>query len=168
MEGATAKPCAGAEPAAELPDVIYLPDGRQRVKKVTSGSATRQRRNLEQFRTDDAERAELHARAQASGLTFGAYLRACGVGDAGPRARHRAPVDREALAQATAALNRVGNNQNQIARALNELLLIAREQSSRRLENLVEELADAIRDLPGAFAVPLAAMLDAVRHDSEG
>ena len=42
-------------------------------------------------------------------------------------------VDAPALMQALVDLNRVGNNQNQMTRALNELLLIAREQSSRRL-----------------------------------
>ena len=114
--------------AAETPAVIHLPDLMERSKKVTSGSANRQRRHLEQFRTDDGEHAALREKARASGLSFGAYMRASNLGDAGPRARRRAPVDIAALMQALVALNRVGNNQNQIARALNELLLIAREQ----------------------------------------
>ena len=40
---------------AKLPAIIYLPDDRQRTKKVTSGSNRRKRQHLEQFRTDDTE-----------------------------------------------------------------------------------------------------------------
>lgn len=138
------------------------------VKKVRSGSATRQRRHLEQFRTDDKEHAALHEKARACGLSFGAYIRTATLGEAGPRARRRAPVDVSALMEGVVALNRVGNNQNQIARALNELLLIAREQNSRSLEHLVLDLAASIRELPQQFAGPVAAILAAVRHDREG
>ena len=101
-------------------------------------------------------------------MRFGAYIRAATLGDAGPRARRRAPVDIAALMQALVALNRVGNNQNQIAHALNELLLIAREQGHAQLENRVLDLAGAIRDLPGLFAEPVAAILAAVNRDNEG
>jgi hypothetical protein len=162
------KPCAGAEPVAELPDVIHLPDLRQRTKKVTSGSELRHRQHVKRCRYDDDELAEFDARAKARGLTDGAYIRASTLGDAGPRARRRAPVDIVALMQALVAFNRVGNNQNQMTRGLNELLLIAREQSNARLENLVLEMADAILGLPALFAEPVAAILAAVRHDREG
>jgi hypothetical protein len=144
------------------------PDLRQPTKKVTSGSDNRARQHVERFRTDDAEHAALHDQARASGLSFGAYMRASKLGDPGPRAQRRAPVDVTALTQALVAFNRVGNNQNQIARALNELLLIAGERSSTRLENLVQELACAIRELPALFAAPNAAILAALSRDSEG
>src|SRR4051812_42230823 len=121
----TAEPHDAAEPVTQLPGVIYLPDLRQRTKKVTSGSKKRRRKYVERFRTDDDEHAALHAQARESGLSFGAFMRASKLGDAGPRAQRRAPVDVVALTQGLAAFNRAGNNQNQIARALNEILLIA-------------------------------------------
>ena len=57
--------------------------------------------------------------ASASGLSVGAYFRAAALKSAGVRARPRPSVDRELLARANADLNRVGNNLNQIAHALN-------------------------------------------------
>ena len=73
-----------------------------------------------------------------------------------------------ALTQAVVAFNRAGNNQNQVARALNELLLVAREQGNARLAGEVEGLAAAIRGLPLMFAEPVAAILAALSHDREG
>jgi len=84
-----------------------------------SGSETRQRGNVARIRLDDSEQAKLEELASAAGLSIGAYLRACGLKSAGVRAKPRPSVDRELLARANADLNRVGNNINQIARALN-------------------------------------------------
>ncbi len=86
----------------------------------------------------------------------------------GRRRRGRGPVDVAALTAALVAFNRAGNNQNQIARGLNELLIIAREQPDARLESLLMELADAGRGLPVLFAAPVAAILAALDHDREG
>jgi hypothetical protein len=126
----------------------------------------RRRGHVEQFRTDDAEHAVLAERARDAGLTVGAYLRASALGDAGPRARRRLPVDREALAHAVAEFNRAGGNLNQIARALNEIA--AREEGRGRLAELVAELTLPIRALRDDFAVPLAAILAALGHDRQG
>jgi hypothetical protein len=104
-----------AAPAAQAPAIIHLPPPAD---LVPARKPRRQRRHVEQYRTDDAEHAELVARARDAGLSTGAYSRTVLLGDAGPRARRRAPVDRELLAHNNAALNRVGNNLNQIARAL--------------------------------------------------
>ena len=82
--------------------------------------------------------------------------------------RRPTSVDTAALTQALVDFNRVGNNQNQIARALNELVLIAREQGNRRLEIRIEELAQSISELPATFAAPLAAIHAALSHDREG
>ena len=87
--------------------------------KPRSGSEKRRRLRLAQIRLDDAEQAKLEERASASGLSTGAYLRAAALGGAGVRAKPRASVDRQLLARANADLNRVGNNINQIAHALN-------------------------------------------------
>jgi len=65
------------------------------------------------------ERAAVEEKAATAGLSLAAFGRACMLGDAGPRAKKRPPVDRELLARTNGELNRVGNNLNQIARALN-------------------------------------------------
>jgi len=164
---------SGAETRAPLPDVIHLRDERQQKKKVTSGSETRRRRHLERFRTDDAEHEALQARLRASGKSLGAYVMDLAAIEGGDGSRARlsrgsSSVDSIALTRALVELNRVGNNQNQIARALNELVLIVREQGTRRLEVKIDQLAQAILDLPAAFAVPLAAIHAAMSDDREG
>ncbi|HEY5328268.1 MAG TPA: hypothetical protein VIJ79_00145 [Acidobacteriaceae bacterium] len=162
-----------AQPEARAgADIIYLPDERQRRKKVTSGSNRRKRHHIERFRTDDAEHEALHQQLRAIRLSLGEYVMQLGKIAGGklsrPRRRGRAAVDDVALTQAVVAFNRAGNNQNQTVRALNELLLIAHEQSNARLESLVLELADAIRGMPVLFAEPFAAIMAALHHDSEG
>ncbi len=159
------------EKATETPAVIELPDLRQRTKKVTSGSATRQRKDGVFVRLFPEQRARLATEAASSGVSIPAYLVAGRLGDDAvppPMRRRRVTVDTAALLQALVAFNRAGNNLNQTARALNELLLIAQEQSNARLEKLVEELAEAIRGVPGMFMEPVAAILAAVNHDREG
>lgn len=141
---------------------------------MTSGSNRRKRQHLEQFRTDDTEHETLHEQLRASGLSLGAYVMQLAeiaggkVSRPRPRRRGRAAVDDVALTQATVALNRVGNNQNQEVRALNELVLIAREQSNARLETLVLERIEALRRMPDLFAGPVAAIQAALNDDSEG
>lgn len=85
-----------------------------------SGSETRRRgKGAVLVRLLPEERALLETKADAASLSLAAYLRACGLGDAGPRARRRPPVNAELLARAVAQLNKVGSNLNQIAHALN-------------------------------------------------
>jgi hypothetical protein len=159
-------------PAREAPAVIHLPDLRQSTKKVTSGSNKRQRQHLERFRTDAAEHAALHEQLRATGLSLGAYVMRLAAIEGGnvSRARRRghAPVDVVALTQALVAFNRAGNNQNQTARALNELVLIAREQGCDRLEKQVRDIAAAVRAGPDLFAAPVAAIMAVLNRDREG
>ena len=82
------------------------PERRHRIRKVDT-------------RWDPIEYASLDAAARAAGLTRGGYIRALVLGCAGPRARRSPSIELEALAQATAALNKAGSNLNQIARTLN-------------------------------------------------
>ncbi|WP_263351360.1 plasmid mobilization protein [Acidicapsa acidisoli] len=65
------------------------------------------------------ERIAVEERARDAGLSLASFLRACGLGTPGPRARRLPPVNAEALGRATAALNKVGSNLNQIAHGLN-------------------------------------------------
>ena len=84
-----------------------------------SGSEKRRRMHKVDSRWDDVEHASLAAAAQTTGLTKGGYIRALVLGCPGPRSQRAPSVNALALAQATAALNKVGSNLNQIARVLN-------------------------------------------------
>jgi hypothetical protein len=96
-----------------------LASAPQTPKTRSSGSETRQRNHAVRVRLDDTERAQLETRAGARGLSLAAFMRACSLETAGPRARRRPPVDVDLLARTNADLNRVGNNVNQIAYHLN-------------------------------------------------
>jgi len=71
------------------------------------------------LRLDEIEYLLIGEHARMAGLSRGAFLRAAALGSPGVRAQRAPTVNAEALAHATAALNRVGSNLNQIARALN-------------------------------------------------
>ena len=125
----------------------------------------RKREHVVRFRLDDGERIALDERAGDSGLTVGAYLRASGLGDAGPRARRRASVDRELLARANAEINRVGSNLNQIARTLN---IAALDDSGEELAREVRDLDQPIIAALAELSVVLAMIRGAFGHDSQG
>jgi hypothetical protein len=84
----------------------------------TSGSEKRQRRGFS-IRLLPDEHAAIERKARASGMSFASFMRACALGDAGPRARRSPPVNAELLAYAVSALNKAGSNLNQIAHRLN-------------------------------------------------
>jgi hypothetical protein len=85
-----------------------------------SGSERRQRaRGAVLVRLLPDERATLESKSREVGLSLAAFLRACGLGTPGPRARRSPTVNAEELGRATAALNKVGSNLNQIAHVLN-------------------------------------------------
>ena len=83
-----------------------------------SGSQKRRRNRHVDVCCDDAEFVIIDDKARTAGMSLAAFLRTCAIGSAGPRARRAPTVNAEALAHATAALNRVGNNINQIAKQL--------------------------------------------------
>ncbi len=95
-----------------------MPDVPKTVR-ATRRSENRQRGKIVPTRFLPDEHAELEARAAEAGLSPSAYLRACALGDAGPRARRSPTVERSLAAQAIAELNKAGSNLNQIARAVN-------------------------------------------------
>jgi len=84
-----------------------------------SGREKRRRVHKVDTRWDGIEHASLAAAAQTTGLTKGGYIRALVLGCPGPRSQRAPSVNALALAHATAALNKVGGNLNQIARVLN-------------------------------------------------
>lgn len=71
-------------------------------------------------RCGEAERAALKAKADLSGLSIGAFVRAVALGSPGPRAVRRISVDREQLARLLGAVGSIGSNINQIARHSNQ------------------------------------------------
>jgi hypothetical protein len=84
-----------------------------------SGSEKRQRAHKVDTRWNGIEHAFLVAAAQTAGLSRGGYIRALVLGCPGPRSQRAPSINALALAQATAALNKVGSNLNQVARVLN-------------------------------------------------
>jgi hypothetical protein len=65
------------------------------------------------------ERSKIDDAARQAGFSIGAYLRARALGDAGPRAVRRPPVERKELARLLGHLGKVGSNLNQLAHAFN-------------------------------------------------
>jgi len=88
---------------------------------------------VKSLRLSLAEAEAIGVRQQAAGLSFNAYACTCMLGEGGPKRRRRPTIDREALMTATAELNRVGNNLNQLARAINQ---------GRDADELAETLAE--------------------------
>jgi hypothetical protein len=84
-----------------------------------SGSQKRQRNRNISVPVDGAEFLSIDNKARTSGMSRAAFVRACALGTPGPRAKRSPSIEIEALAHATAALNKVGSNLNQIARVLN-------------------------------------------------
>ncbi len=87
---------------------------------MASGTEKRQRTIQRSTRFTRDEFNRIAAKADNCGLGFAAFLRAAGLdGDAGQRAQRRPPVDHKVLRQHLGEVGRLGNNINQIARALN-------------------------------------------------
>lgn len=105
------------EPARDgLAVVAAIPAPASEVSPVSRkrhGSQTRQRTKAVAVPCTPEEYATLIAKVAASGVSAG------GLGATTPRTKRQAPPDRALYAEAIRALNRTGNNLNQLARALN-------------------------------------------------
>lgn len=100
-------------------------------------SQKRQRRHQVKTNLLDDEFNAVASKADAAGLSMGAFLRAAMLGNPGPRAQRRLPGDAQLLRQVLGHLGRVGNNLNQIAYNLN---------AGENPYTQMPELADALRD----------------------
>ncbi len=87
--------------------------------KAAKKSEQRQRQKQIKIRCTADEFNTVAAKAAQSGFSTAAYARAAMLGDAGPRAQRRLPVDAQLVREALALHGKYGNNLNQIARALN-------------------------------------------------
>jgi hypothetical protein len=94
-------------------------DGGVAEKEPRKKSEARQRQKQIKIRCTAEEFNAAAARAAETGLSTAAYARAAMLGDAGPRAKTRLPVDAALLRQVLAQHGRYGNNMNQIAYVLN-------------------------------------------------
>jgi hypothetical protein len=83
------------------------------------GSDKRRRTRQSLVRWTDEEFNAIAAKADKAGLAVAAFMRAAALGDAGPRAQRRPPADHVALRKILGDIGRIGNNLNQITRALN-------------------------------------------------
>lgn len=117
-------------------------------RRTRRGSERRQRQHTVPVRFDDGELAQLEQRADDTGLSRSAYLRMRGLDNPGPRAQRRVSVDMRALARANGDLNRVGNNLNQIAHALNSR---GETPASADIEVMRVELLATLAEIRRAF-----------------
>lgn len=86
---------------------------------MSHGSEKRLRTSHLTVRLTPDERAAIDAAADRAGLTAGSYARQVVLGAPAPRQVRRPPVERRELARLLGELGRVGNNLNQLARAVN-------------------------------------------------
>jgi hypothetical protein len=120
--------------------------GRMRVKDA--------RKRLIHLRCTDEERAAIQAVAEQAGLSVGALLRALALGDPGPRAVRKPPIERAELVRILGALGKIGSNVNQIAKAVH---------TTRNLPSW-SELAEIKNDI----ALMRAAILKGLGRDHQG
>lgn len=90
------------------------------------------------------ERSKIDETARQAGLSIGAYLRALALGDAGPRAVRRPPIERKELARLLGHLGKVGSNLNQLAHAFNRDRSIPGADELNAIRKQVGELRDAL------------------------
>lgn len=112
------------------------------------------RNRLIHLRCTEYERAAIKAVAEQAGLSVGAFLRALALGDTGPRAVRRPPIERAELARLLGHIGKLGSNINQIAKAIH---------TTRNLPSW-SELAIIKEDI----AAMRAALLKALGHDYQG
>lgn len=120
--------------------------GRKRVKDA--------RERLIHLRCNDHERAAIKAAAAEAGFSVGAFLRLLALGDAGPRAVRKPPVECGELARLLGALGKIGSNVNQIAKAIH---------TTSNLPSWIE-LAEIKNDI----AAMRAAVLKGLGRDNQG
>jgi uncharacterized protein (DUF1778 family) len=90
------------------------------------------------------ERSMIDGAAAQAGLSIGAFLRALALGDAGPRAVRRPPVERKELARLLGHLGKVGSNINQLAHAFNRSGRVPGLAELSAMRQQVGELRDAL------------------------
>jgi hypothetical protein len=113
-------------------DTVICPPNTVPARSARSGTATRRRRCQVGVRLTTVERAAVEERAAAAGIGAADYLRRAGLGT-GARLRRPAPTVARATLDALRALAGqaalIGNNINQVARAVNVAVKAGEEVS---------------------------------------
>lgn len=107
----------------------------------------RQRNRRIDFRLTEAEYAEVRRKADRAGYTVGAYVRATVLGSPGPRAQRLPPTNKNELVRVRAAINKIGSNLNQIARAINSGRVPPTKSIDKAIDAFFEMRADIRRAL---------------------
>jgi hypothetical protein len=166
---------AEPETRAGAPDIIYLPDDRQRTKKITSGSEKRQRTCAIRVRVLPADLERLKIEAAEAGISVAGYLASGRLGKETayrPRLKiHRTTADVAAYLDGLVDLRRGNSLLNQETHAVNRIALVAEAQGCD--DRMVEELAarrPVIEDIKQMFAAAVATIQAALSKsdDSEG
>ncbi len=106
------------------------------------------------IRCTNEERVAIKAAADQAGLSVGAFLRASALGDAGPRAVRRPPVERKELARLLGHLGKVGSNINQLAHAFNSTRRIPGSAELEAVRQQIGEMRDALMKALGRAGHP--------------
>jgi hypothetical protein len=115
---------------------VKMPPARMRVKDA--------RTRIIPVRCNEKERAAITERATQSGFSVGAFLRTLALGDAGPRAVRRPPVERKELARLLGHLGKVGNNINQLAHGFNRDRILPGFPELLAIREDIRQLRDAL------------------------
>jgi hypothetical protein len=121
--------------------------GRKRVKDART-------KLIPPIRCTEGERVAIKAAADQAGLSVGAFLRASALGDAGPRAVRRPPIERKELARLLGHLGKVGSNLNQLAYAFNSRGRVPGLAELTAMRQQVGELRDALMKALGRAGHP--------------
>ena len=121
--------------------------GRKRVKDART-------KLIPPIRCTEGERVAIKAAADQAGLSVGAFVRALALGDAGPRAVRRPPIERKELARLLGHLGKVGSNLNQLAYAFNRDRRIPGLAELTAMRQQVGELRDALMKALGRAGRP--------------
>lgn len=125
--------------------VASVAPAKKRRKSVSRRTPVRDARTkLIPVRCTAEERAAIKAVADKAGLSVGALLRAAALGDAGPRAVRRPPIERKELARLLGHLGKVGSNLNQLAHAFNSRGRVPGLAELNDIRSYVRQMRDAL------------------------
>lgn len=95
-------------------------------------------------RCSDKEHESITEKAAQAGFSVGAFLRNLALGDAGPRAVRRPPVERKELSRLLGHLGKVGSNINQLARGFNQTGVLPGFPDLLAARQDIREMRDAL------------------------
>jgi hypothetical protein len=137
------RPHGRQEPAEPMTDPATASEASHEKSTRHHGSQKRQRIKSINVALTVEERTAAEAKAARAGLSLSGYARACLLGDSGPRAVRRPPLEIQLFGKAIAELNKIGSNINQVAHAANT----GRILDTVMLSRMTAELSEAVNVL---------------------